>query len=119
MLMYLKLRSTGREQTQQRHNNNAMIRRGCYSASGSEREDVVARARVGVKPPHRFGARRSGRATSVRTLVTLSLAGATVAAESHRVGEDGAGVEGTARQDGRAVLHLLVGAASLDEEAGA
>lgn len=42
-----------------------------------------------------------------------------MAAEGHRVGEDGVRVEGAAGQHGRAVLHLVVGAASLDEQARA
>lgn len=53
----------------------------------------------------------------MRTLVAVSPAGTTVAAESHRVGEDRIGVSGTAGQYDRTVFHLVIGAASLDEEA--
>lgn len=40
-------------------------------------------------------------------------------AESHGVGKDRTGVKGTPGQNGCAVLDLIVGAASLDEEAWA
>lgn len=52
-------------------------------------------------------------------LVTVSPAGTTVAAESHGVGDDGVGVDRTAGQYGCAVLHLVIGTTSLDEEAWA
>lgn len=83
----------------------------------SERDDVVALAGVWVNPPDWFGTCSSAHATSLCTLIAFSLACTTVAAESHRVGEDRAGVDGAARQDGCMVLHLVVSAASLDEEA--
>lgn len=53
----------------------------------------------------------------MRTLVAVSPAGATVAAESHRVGEGRIGVDGAAGQYSCAVFHLVVGTASLDQEA--
>lgn len=53
----------------------------------------------------------------MRTLVAVSLAGATVAAESHWVCEGRIGLNGAAGQYSRAVFHLVIGTASLDKEA--
>lgn len=85
----------------------------------SERDHVVALARVWVDASYWFGTPRSVHAGPVRALVAVSPAGTAVAAESHGVGEDGVGVNGTAGQYGCAVFHLVIGAASLDEEAWA
>lgn len=64
-----------------------------------------------------FGAAGSVHAGPVCTLVTVGPAGAAVAAEGCGVGEHGVGRSGAAGKDGRAVLHLVVGAASLDNVA--
>lgn len=60
-----------------------------------------------------FGAAPFAAAAPVSAVDALGCAGATAAAESHGEGEDGVGVEGAARQDGRAVLHLVVSAERL------
>lgn len=82
-------------------------------------DHVVAQVGVRVEASDRFAAPRTVDAGPVRTLVTVSPAGAAVAAEGYGVGEDGVGRSRAAGKDGRAVLHLVVGAASLDEEAWA
>lgn len=51
------------------------------------------------------------------TLVAVSLAGATVAAESHWVCEGRIGLNGAAGQYSCAVFHLVIGTTSLDKEA--
>lgn len=89
------------------------------TAQESERDDVVALARVRVDTSDWFGTLSSVHAGPVGALIAVSPAGTTVAAESHRVGEDGVGIDRTAGQNGCAVLHLVIGAASLDEEARA
>lgn len=83
----------------------------------SERDHIVALARVWVETSDWFGAPSAVHAGPVCTLVAVSPAGATVAAESHRVGEDRIGLNGTAGQYGCAVFHLVIGTASLDKEA--
>lgn len=83
----------------------------------SEGDQIVALAWIWVETSDWFGTPISVHAGPVRTLVAISPAGATVAAESHRVGEDRIGMSGTAGQYGRAVFHLVIGAASLDKEA--
>lgn len=80
----------------------------------SERDHVIALARVRIDTSNWFGTLSSVHAGSVCALIAVSPAGTTVAAESHRVGVDRVGVEGTARQYGCTVLNLVIGAASLD-----
>lgn len=76
-------------------------------------------ARVRVDTSNWFGTFSSVHTGSVGTFVTVGPAGTTVAAESHRVGEGGVGIDRTAGQYGCAVLHLVIGTTSLDEEAWA
>lgn len=83
----------------------------------SERDHIVTLVRVRVEASDWFGTPGSVHAGPVCTLITVGPAGTTVAAEGNRVGEHRVGVSGTAGQHGRAVFHLVVGAASLDEEA--
>ncbi len=71
-------------------------------------------AGVRVETSDGFGALGSVTAGPVCALIAVSPAGTAVAAESHRVGEDRVRVDGTAGQYGCAVLHLVIGAASLD-----
>lgn len=52
-------------------------------------------------------------------LKASGVAGATAAAPGHGVAEQRAALRGTAWQHGSAVLHIVVGAASLDQEAPA
>lgn len=66
---------------------------------------------------HWFGAANAVYTGPVCTLVAVSPAGATVAAEGHRVGKHGVGRGRAAGKDGGAVLHFVVGAASLDNVA--
>lgn len=78
-------------------------------------DHVVAPVRVRrVEVLDWFGTAGSVHAGPVCTLVTVSPAGAAVAAEGYRVGEHGVGHSRAARKDGCAVLHLVIGAASLD-----
>lgn len=83
----------------------------------SERDHVVSLVRVRVEALDWFGTPGSVHAGPVCTLIAVGPAGTTVAAEGNRVGEHRVGVSRTAGQHGRAVFHLVVGAASLDEEA--
>lgn len=83
----------------------------------SERDDVVALAGIWINSPDWFGTHSSAHATPLCALIAFCFTCTTVAAKSHGVGEDRAGVDGAARQDGCTVLHLVVGAPSLDEEA--
>lgn len=85
----------------------------------SERDHVVALARIWVESFDWFGTPSSIHTGPVCALITISPAGTTVTAESHRVGEDRVGVDGTAREYGCPVFHLVIGAASLDKEASA
>lgn len=83
----------------------------------SERDHVVSLARVRVETSHWFGTASSVRAGPLYALIAVRPAGPTVAAEGHGVGEDGVGVHGAAGQYGRTVFHLVIGTASLDQEA--
>lgn len=85
----------------------------------SERDHVVAVAGIWVETFDWFGAPGSVHAGPVCTLIAVSPACTTVAAECHRVGEHRVGVDGTAGQYGCVVFHLVVSAASLDKEAWA
>lgn len=85
----------------------------------SERDHVVALARVRVDTSHWFGTPSSVHAGPVCTLIAVSPAGTAVAAESHWVGKDGVSVDRTAGQYGCAVFHIVIGTASLDKEAWA
>lgn len=87
------------------------------SARELEGDHVVALDWEWVQISERFGAPGSIHAGPVRTLVAVSPAGATVAAESYWVCEDRIGVDGAAGQYSSAVFHLVVGTASLDQEA--
>lgn len=80
-------------------------------------DHVVTPVRVRVEASDWFGTAGSVHAGPVCTLVTVSPAGAAVAAEGYRVGEHGVGCSRAAGKDGRAVLHLVIGAASLDNVA--
>lgn len=84
----------------------------------SEGDHVAALARVGVQMSDWFGTPGSVHAGPVGTLVAVGPAGTTVAAEGHRIGEGRIGVDRAAGQYGCAVFHFVVGAASLDKEAG-
>lgn len=84
----------------------------------SEGDHVAALAGVRVQMSDWFGTPGSVHAGPVGTLVAVSPAGTTVAAEGHRIGEGRIGVDGAAGQYGRAVFHFVVRAASLDKEAG-
>lgn len=84
----------------------------------SEGDHVAAVARVRVQMSDGFGTPGSVHAGPVGTLVAVSPAGTTVAAEGHRIGEGRIGVDGAAGQYGCTIFHFVVGAASLDKEAG-
>lgn len=75
--------------------------------------------KVWIHVSDRFGARRATYVRPVGTIVGVSLAGPAVAAEGYRVGEGGTGRSGTSGQVGRTVLHPVVAAACLDQEARA
>ena len=66
-----------------------------------------------------LGTRGPVAAGSVGALIDCGVAGSAVAAEGHGVAEQRAALAGAAGQDGRAVLHLVVGAASLEQKAQA
>lgn len=87
------------------------------SARELEGDHVVALAWKWVQISERFGAPGSIHAGPMHTLVAVSPAGATVTAESHWVCEGRIGIDGAAGQYSCAVLHLVVGTASLDQEA--
>lgn len=84
-----------------------------YRIIKAERSVRACWIRVRVDVSDWFGAPLSATAASVSAVNALSCAGAAAAAKSHGIGEDGVGVDGAARQDGGAVLHLVVGAARL------
>lgn len=83
------------------------------AALESERGHEVALCRIRVQTSDWFGAPPSGPAGSVCTFVSVSPAGATLAAESHGVGEDRVGLHGTAGQNSCAVFQFVIGAPSL------
>lgn len=82
----------------------------------SKRDNIVAVARIWVDTPNRLGTLCSIHAGSVCALISVSSACTAVAAESHRVGEDRVGFNGTARQNSSVVFNLIIGAAPLDKE---
>lgn len=82
-----------------------------------KRNNVVALAGVWENTSDWFGTLGVVHAAPVCTLIAFSLACTTVAAESHRVGEDRVGAKGTAGQYGCTVLHPVIGTASLKKEA--
>lgn len=68
-----------------------------------------------VEASHWFSTAHSVHAGPVCTLVTVSPAGAAVAAEGYRVGKHRVGSGRAAGKDDSAVLHFVIGAASLDD----
>lgn len=64
-----------------------------------------------------FGTPNTIYAGPMCTFIAVSPAGTTVAAESHRVGESGISIDGTAGQYSCAVFYLVIGTTSLDKEA--
>ena len=95
---------------------SVQLQRPTKQTGRSVEANVVALARVWVEVSQRLGAPGTVSYGFVGAFIAVRVAGAAVAADSHRVGEEGVGVGRAPWQDSCPVLHLVVHTASLEQE---
>lgn len=110
--MYIKDRVTQIVQGMSSTNSTGYTKHnGDSSRANSKKAVVITLSRVWVDMPHRFGAAGPSWAGPVSTVIVLCPAGTTMAGHGHRISKQWVSV--TAREHGGAVLHFVIGAASL------